>query len=52
MNMKITRLKTSQLEKEFRKKNLDIKERFKIAFFYTVERENLWVCQIEVKPAS
>lgn len=31
----------SQLKKEFKKENLNIKERFKIALFIKVERENL-----------
>lgn len=49
IDMRITRLKISQLDKKLGKKNLDIKEGFKKGFFIRVERKNLQICQLVVR---
>ncbi len=49
IDMRMIRLKTSQLKKKLREKNLNIKKRFKKAFLTKIERENLWVCQLKVR---
>lgn len=49
IDMRITRLKISQLGKKLGKENLNIKKRFKRGFFIRVEKKNFWICQLIVR---
>lgn len=40
----MTGLKTSQPEKDFKNKNLDIEKRFKKISLIKVKKKNLWIC--------
>ncbi len=43
INVRMTELKISQPGSKLGEKNLDIKKRFKRAFFMRVEKKNLWI---------
>lgn len=52
INVRITRLKTSQPRKYLEKKNLDIEEGFKKVFVIKVEKINVQICQLQVRQVN